>query len=365
MKVWFAASIQESSNGGVQRSMVQFSKFLQSAGMQVEIIYASNKSDNNYLRFAVMLAKKYLKNLRDPPDWIIARSTDSVFCAVLIRLLSLKTKVALHNHGWEEKVYKIEKGLSREIVTNPTSWKSQLLRFPLLKANLILSDICICGTIEEAKWISGKYNFSVKKMRVIPNGIDVADKPHWPLQKNYPLNILSVGGFTWKKNLEYSLQIFRKVLSKNSEAKLYLIGTGSIPSQKELLMDLYGQSLIVIENESPGMMSRWYEHCPFIVSTSRYEGGRAFCILEAMARGCVVFATGIPSSNEMITNYHNGILLDGKDAEADCSRILKTGMDTQSIKQIGMAAWRYAKRNRIERQANRLMRVLNYQYYPA
>ena len=358
MKVWFAASIEESSNGGVQRSMVQFSRFLQSEGIQVEIIYASNKSGTNYLRFAVLLAIKYLKNLRNPPDWIIARSTDGVFCTVLIRLFSLKTKVALHNHGWEEKVYKIEKGLPREIVTNPTSWKSHLLRFPLLKANLRLADVCICGTIEEAKWISDRYKFSAKKMRVIPNGIDVADKPHWPLQKNYPLNILSVGGFTWKKNLEYSLQIFRKVLNKNPEAKFYMVGTGNIPSQRELLMDFCGESLVIIKNESPGMMNRWYEHCPFVVSTSRYEGGHAFCILEAMARGCVVFATGISSSKEIIMNYHNGILLDGTDADADCSRIMKTSLDTQSIKEIGMAAWRYAKRNRIERQANRLKKVL-------
>lgn len=357
MKIWFAASVAQSSCGGVSRSMMQFSRYLRNAGMQVEIIFASKKGDN-YLKFSLSLALRLLKNLADPPDWIIARSSDSVFCAVLIRIFSLKTRIALHNHGWEEKVYQTEKRLPKRIITNPTGWKAQLVRFPLLKANLFLSDICICGTIEEARWIAARYRSSVGKLKVIPNGIEVPRKPYWPLQENFPLNLLSIGGFTWKKNLEYSLQLFRKVLGERHDSRLILVGTGKITEEKRQLLDFPGNSLTIIEKESPENMFRWYETCPFLISSSRYEGGRAFGILEAMARGCVVFATGIPSTKEIIRDKQNGILLTGTGPESDVSAILKLYENIEQIKRIGVSAWKYAKRNRIERQVKRMARVL-------
>lgn len=357
MKIWLAASVSQHSCGGVHRSVMLFSKYLRDAGMQVKIIFASKNADN-YLIFAIRLALRLLMHLSDPPDWIIARSSDSVFCAALVKIFSLKTRIALHNHGWEEKVYQIEKRLPGSIITNPTGWKSHLVRFPLLKANLFLSDICICGTIEEARWIAVRYHLSIGKMRVIPNGIEVPEKPYWPLQENVPLNLLSIGGFTWKKNLEYTIDIFRKVLSERSDARLILAGTGKITEEKRQLMDCFGDSLTVIEKESPEKMAQWYETCPFLVSASRYEGGRAFSILEAMARGCVVFGTGIPSTKEIIRDNQNGVLLKGTDPELDCSAILKLYLDIEQIKRIGVSAWKYAKRNRIERQVKRLIRVL-------
>ncbi len=357
MKIWFAASVAQSSCGGVSRSMMQFSRYLRNAGMQVEIIFASKETDN-YLKFALRLALRLLKHLGDPPDWIIARSSDSVFCAVLIRIFFLKTKVALHNHGWEEKVYQTEKRLPKRIITNATGWKAHLVRFPLLKANLFLSDICICGTIEEARWIAARYRSSVGKLKVIPNGIEVSRKPYWPLQENFPLNLLSIGGFTWKKNLEYSIQLFRKVFGERRDARLILIGTGKITEEKRQLLDFPANSLTVIERESPENMARWYETCPFLISSSRYEGGRAFGILEAMTRGCVVFVTDIPSTREIIKDKQNGVLLRGTDPESDGIAILKLCQDIEQIKRIGVSAWKYAKRNRIERQVERLIRVL-------
>jgi len=357
MKIWFAASVAQSSFGGVYRSIMQLSRYLMNAGMQVEVIFVSKKGDN-YLKFSICLALKLLKNLSDPPDWIIARSSDSVFCAILIRIFSLKTRIALHNHGWEEKAYQTEKRLPKRIITNPTGWKAHLVRFPLLKANLFLSDICICGTIEEARWIEARYHLTVEKLRIIPNGVEVPQKPYWPQQEKFPLKFLSIGGFTWKKNLEYSLQLFRKVLSEKSDAQLILTGTGKITNEKRQLLDFPEGSLTIIEKESPENMVKWYETCPFLISASRYEGGRAFCILEAMAKGCVVFATGIPSTKEIIKDKQNGILLNGNSSETDVSNILELYKNIEQIKRIGMCAWKYAKRNRIERQVKRLIRVL-------
>lgn len=357
MIIWFAASVPESSKGGVQRSMKIFSQYLESSGNQVRIIYAKERNKNNYLFFSFMLSFRLLLNMRNPPDWIIARSSDGFFCALLSKLLRLQTKVAVHNHGWEEKAYQIESSLPKRIINNRTSWKAHLIRFPLLKASLMLSDICINGTIEEAKWISVRYRWSLRKMRIIPNGVKVPEKPFWPLQDNVPLNFLIIGGFTWKKNLEYGLQLFFKVSEKKS-AHLFLVGTGDISASNLSLINAFGDSVTIISNEAQEKMTHWYHTCPFLISTSRYEGGRAFSILEAQSEGCVVFGTRIPSTCELISNKINGILLSGTDPDQDCNRIISVCSDTGQTRVLGTNAWECAKRSSVERQGSRLLRVL-------
>ena len=49
----------------------------------------------------------------------------------------------------------------------------------------------------------------------------------------------------------------------------------------------------------------------FYITTSLYEGNPK-TVLEAMSRGCVVFASKIPNHEELITHLENGYLFDIK-----------------------------------------------------
>ena len=186
MKVWFVTSIPASSTGGVNRSILTLSGGLKKAGYRVRLIYADSPRQQNYLLFALKAAGILLLNILNSPDMIIARSTDGVFCALLAKTLKLKTRVILFNHGWEEKVFEAERRLPFSIVTNPTTWKSRLIRFPLLRLALSLCTYCVCGTIEEARWIGRKYHDAKKKLSVIPNGINVPASLFWPGQEYFP-----------------------------------------------------------------------------------------------------------------------------------------------------------------------------------
>lgn len=358
MKIWFAASIPENSFGGVQRSMKHLSEYLKSKGHKVNIIYCPVQLKNNYLLFSLFLALKFLISFWNRPEWIIARSTDGLFSALLAKVFSFNTRFALHNHGWEEKSFQIESRLPLKTISNPTSWKSYLVRFPLLQLTLKISDICICGTIEEARWISKRYKSSQNKMRIIPNGVHSSSKPFWPSQNNLPFSFLIIGGFTWKKNIEYGIEVFRNLSAIISDARLFLVGTGKLPSSKMQLINSLGDSVFIVENEFPDKMNRWYETCPFTLSTSRYEGGRAFNILESQAYGSIVFATPIPSTCELLSDFHNGIFLSGNDPVADSKKIVKVCFDNDLIKSIGINAWKTAKRNSLQRQGQRLSNVL-------
>ena len=139
---------------------------------------------------------------------------------------------------------------------------------------------------------------------------------------------------------------------------MFIVGTGALPQSKEQILEPLGDSVFVVNNESPDKMDRWYETCPYLLSTSRYEGGRSYAILEGMAKGMVVFGTDIPSTREIITDNCNGILLSGIDTESDKGKILQVIEDTGLSKEIGRFAWRKASRHTLSRQIDRLQKVI-------
>ena len=78
-------------------------------------------------------------------------------------------------------------------------------------------------------------------------------------------------------------------------------------------------------------MFRWYE--PVLSDLFiPLRGRKAFEILEAMARGCVVFATGIPSTKGL-SEINRMILLTGTGPESDVA-ILKLYENIEQIKRM-------------------------------
>lgn len=186
MRIWLAASISPSSYGGVHRSMNKIAETLRARSHTVEIIYARPQREHHLLRFSLSVARKLLLNFWRRPDWIIARSTDGVASILLIGLFKLKTRVALHSHGWEERVYEVERRLPSSLITNPTTWHGRICRFALLRFTLKHASCCICGTIDEARWLQSRRKTALAaqgKTVVIPNGVLVEKRPFWPEQE--------------------------------------------------------------------------------------------------------------------------------------------------------------------------------------
>jgi glycosyltransferase involved in cell wall biosynthesis len=360
MKIWFAAAIPPDSFGGVARSIRSLSEYLKMNGHKTKIIYAHHPLTKNYLVFSFKVAILQLLHCFSPPDWIIARSSDGLGAAIVARLFRMRTKIALHNHGWEEKAYSIEATLPRHIVTNPTSIKAHLLRFPLLRLTMYLSNVCISGTIDETRWLKKGFPSRQEKLTTIPNGVTPPPTPYWPSQQKIPLFFLTIGAFTWKKNLEYALLLFSEIYQLLPSAHLFCVGTDSTQSTAHIDKNAV-QAITFINKESPDRIMRWYEECPFLLSTSRYEGGRPFTLLEAQSRGMVVCSVSIPSSRELITHNKSGILVNGMSAGQDANTIVKIISDEAAVRDIGIHAWKKACRNRWERQILRLNKVLQLQ----
>ncbi|MCU0609350.1 MAG: glycosyltransferase family 4 protein [Chitinispirillaceae bacterium] len=359
MRIWFAAAQRSNNFGGVYRSVSSLAAQLSRRGHKVTIIWSDHEGKKEQFYFAVRLFIRLLFSLFHRPHWIIARSSDGLLCAIARRLgITAGTRVALHSHGWEEKVYEVERRIPRTLISHPTTWKARLLRFPLLRRTLRDSDLCICGTIEEARFIGNRYPQHAPKIVVVGNGVDHTPAPFWPGQSELPHSFLLVAGFTWKKNVEYALALFSCVLAAIPDARLFCVGTGTVPRSARKAIDSLGDAVFIVEREQPRKMSRWYETCPFLLSASRYEGGRSLAILEAQNLGMVVFATAIPSSREFIRDSKTGILISGCDELRDSERIIETVTDSGRCRSIGTAAWKSAGRMSWERQGGRLEKLL-------
>ena len=357
MKIWFAAAIAEKSFGGVSRSMKELSDGLRSRGHVVSVVTGTSHPGNNYLIFACKLCIRYMFNFFNRPDWILARSTDAVFCALIIRLLRLNTGVILHNHGWEENVYGIEKKLPSSVLSTPTTWKSIIIRFPLLRLMLKACTFCVSGTVHEIRYLKARYPALGHKFIYIPNGVAVQENRPGKDTIDNPPDVLFVGNTTWKKNLLHAAGIFSYIKKNHSNARLFCIGTGLDDNEFFPLLGYDTDGIINMRSVSFEEMQSWYSRCAIMLAPSRYEGGHPLAILEAMSFGVLVFASAIPSHREIIHDGLNGYLISGSDKERDARYIVeKLPLDIN--RKVRACAIETAKRNRWPRQVSRLEKVL-------
>jgi len=356
--VWFAAAIPRDSRGGVSRSMDGLCAGLTANGAVCRIVNSGEAGLlGNYLVFPLWLALRYVFAFGNRPQWIVARSTDGIVVAVLSHLFRLGLKTVLHSHGWEEKAYQAEREADAAVVSPKTTWKARVFRFPLLRATLALCDTCICGTIEEARWVKNRYPKVAARVVCVPNGVTAAAPSHRFSGFDPTPRFLAVGNTTWKKNIGYAVAVFRVMQKSVSGAQLFVIGSSS----RELSLvtnDSLPSGVTAIASEPPETMSKWFAHCPFFITMSRYEGGRSLAMLEAMAQGCVVFTSAIPSATECIKNAVNGFVVSGINPERDAETIVGVLRDQEMCEQVSLRALRFAKRQSWERQARRLERAL-------
>ncbi len=359
MNIWFAASIPSNSYGGVNRNKHGFAAGLKQRGHKVTFIFNdSHGFAGHQFVFPVKLCWRLLFS-RKRPDWIVARSFDGVFCALACKVFRLSTRTILHNHGWEEYVYEVERNLPKGIDVVPqTTWKAKLARFPLLRLMLWACTICMSGTFAEIAWLEKKYPQCRRKLRFVPNGVQVREYPFWERAADRPLNFLCVGWFSWKKNIEYTLDVFSKVHETFPEAELYLVGTGIHGVPPQVLQRKMENCVFNMGDERFEAMETWYCRCPFFISSSRYEGGHSLAIVEAMSYGAIVFTSNIPSTIEFVQDKHNGIVLDGNNPAADAQKMLPYITDKTGCLELRRQAFSTAMRNRWERQLQRLTSVI-------
>lgn len=352
--IWFVTNIHSSSNGGVARSVSTLSTYLKNSGYKVNLIFSKNKN-TNFLSFSIYAFIKYLKSLyKNKPHWIIARSTDSFFTLLFIKVFKINTRVIIYNHGWEPLISDLEKRIPKHIIDNPTTFKAKLIRFPMLKISLMLCDYLISGTIFETRYLKRKFQKYSSKFKYLPNAL---------VFKNANRNIikaeetfLTVANMNWKKNLSYTINLFNSIRKEHPKVKLICAGTSL--SDNEFYKE-FGDSDNIknIPSVNPEEINALYKESKYLISSSRYEGGHSFAILEGMIHGNIIFATPVPSTKEIINNGQNGILISGTDITQDTKTINEAILAEKS--QMVKKAYNSIRKFSIRRVGPQLERLLN------
>ncbi|MFH0935507.1 MAG: glycosyltransferase family 4 protein [Candidatus Omnitrophota bacterium] len=198
------------------------------------------------------------------------------------------------------------------------------------------------------------FNVEETKIRVVNHGVDMgAFKPlaqeqlrqvnnkfglgNWPVVGN-------IGRLSDVKGQEYLVRAMKKVLSKVPQAQLLIIGEGRM---KEGLLRLVKDLRIggnVYFVPAAKDMNEALSSMDIFVMPSVKEG-LGLALMEAMAAGRAVIASGVGGIKTLIKDGFNGLLVPPKDADGLAAAILRLLGNHEEARRLGENARDFIEKN--------------------
>jgi glycosyltransferase involved in cell wall biosynthesis len=161
-----------------------------------------------------------------------------------------------------------------------------------------------------------------RNVHVIPNGIQTADYTDFPHPTPQPDTLIFTGSLSYSANLDgmhwFLTEVYPKVLMQNPAVKLIITGQSSNVSLPPVgNVTLTGH----VEDIRPLIASAWISLAPI-----RIGGGTRLKILEAMALGTPVVATGKGAEGLQVKDGEHLLLADTPDQFSEAvNRLLQDG----------------------------------------
>ncbi|MCD6413828.1 MAG: glycosyltransferase family 4 protein [Elusimicrobia bacterium] len=184
------------------------------------------------------------------------------------------------------------------------------LKLKLIRDNF---DFFIAPSKEVESELIGE-KFSKGRIKLIPNGVDVeyfspsTAKEKENLKKRWGCEekkvFLFVGRIEPPKDVFFLLSAWKQVLAK--EKILFLIGGGKEEEKVKNFLKKEGIRDVILLGERKDI-KQFYQMADLFILPTRAEG-LSNSLLEAMASGLVVLASGIPSNRDVVKNGENGFL---------------------------------------------------------
>ena len=178
----------------------------------------------------------------------------------------------------------------------------------------------------------------LKKIELRPNWIVLEDE----IKKTEVNKLISIGRLEKQKNYNFLIDLFSE---SNIEIDVYGLGNDKdslveYSKIKNTKINFLGR----VENRE--LLSKLQKH-KFYITTSLFEGNPK-TVLEAMSKGCVVFASKIPSHEEIINHLEDGFLFDFNEKNT-LDNIKEVMANKELVKKISInARLRVAKKNNIK-----------------
>lgn len=153
---------------------------------------------------------------------------------------------------------------------------------------------------------------------IIPNGIKISDFDQtvvpFPHLQDGMINLLFLGRLEKRKGLRYLLAAFSHLKWQWPNLRLLVVGPGKLDSESQrIISERNLQDIVFVGAVSDEDKARYYKTANIYCSPA--TGGESFGIvlLEAMASGTATVATAIEGYEGVITNEHNGLLVQPSD----------------------------------------------------
>ncbi len=167
----------------------------------------------------------------------------------------------------------------------------------------------VFANTEAAKCQVQRLGCPAAKIRVIPQGIDLASFPFAPDPRDRaPLRLLSVGRLELDKGHSDTLLAIRRLVDQGVDCNLTIVGAGSHAMQLRALVNRIGieSSVEFIPSANSAEIQSLMQQAEILILASRrarrpgdWEETQGVVLQEALASGCLVVAAatgGIPES---------------------------------------------------------------------
>jgi len=264
-------------------------------------------------------------------------------------------------------------------VGNPNIIYTFLNVYPLMEENGIKTIVCNHGSYFIPYWSKWIYNVAEKRKEVYPvasavtwltsfstqlgkrlseNSVLLPNPNTYERQKQkinigQNKNILVVGRFYDSiKRVDRTLRVFREVVKRHRDAKLYLVGGYDLEmhiplespySIKELLqqLDLPKKSVVWVgEVEEP---ARYYEMASLLMLTSENEGF-GMVLNEAGVYGIPQVSFEFPGINDIVRDGENGYIVPQDDIIGMAEKIVFLLENPGLLQKMSIQAQKYADR---------------------
>lgn len=263
---------------------------------------ASNKS-NKVLRLIDMLRLVLVNSSKADYVLIDTYSTINFYYALIIsqlcRLFNLKYINILHGGNLEKRL-ELNPKLSRLIFKN--SYK----------------------LVAPSYFLKSKFEiYGYNEVMHIPNSIEI-DSYKFKNRNIKNLKLLWVRSFSSIYNPEQAILVLKSLLEKNYNAELTMVGPevdGTLKKVKILAREMN------LDVNFTGKLSKpeWIElskNFNVFINTTNFDN-TPVSVIEAMALGLPVVSTNVGGMPYLISNTHDGLLVNPRDVEAMVNAILK------------------------------------------
>jgi teichuronic acid biosynthesis glycosyltransferase TuaC len=213
-----------------------------------------------------------------------------------------------------------------------------MIRWTLRHANGL---IAVCSALKDAMV---KLGADPRKLQVIGNGVDL--ERFWrvePSQAREKLGlaaderiIVAVGGLISRKGFHYLIPAFSEVANQDPKLSLYIVGDGESRGELQALAQGLGlgHRVHLVGNRPNEELRYWFSAAEFSCLVSSREGWPNV-LLESMACGTPVVATGVWGTPEVIVSPELGIIVEQSvpSIAGGLNRALQKKWDRAAIRQ--------------------------------